>query len=58
MRKALSWTTVQGLDLDNSHLSRMSFAVKEDVSLDPVDVCLFGAYRVVLEAYDITYLIQ
>ena len=48
----------KSLDLNGSHLSWMSFAVEEGISLDPVDVCLFGAYRVVLEAYDITYLIQ
>jgi len=37
-------------DLLLAHLLGMAFAVEEDVAPDPIDVDLFGADRVVLEA--------
>ena len=37
-------------DLLLAHLLRMAFAVEEDVAPDPIEVDLFGADRVVLEA--------
>jgi len=48
----------EGLDLRDTHLSRVSFVVEQDVTLDPGDVGLFGANGIVLETYGLANLVQ
>ena len=42
----------------SAHFGRMTHAVEKDVALDPVDVGLLGADRVMLEADGVANLIQ
>ena len=46
------------VDLWDTHFSRVSFVVKEDVFANPLDVGLFGAVRVLFEANIIPKLVE
>ena len=48
----------EGLYLSGSHVFGMPFVVEKDVTLDPTDVGLFGANRIMLETNGITYTIE
>ena len=48
----------EGLDLRGAHLLGVALVVEEDEAFDPVDVGLFGADGVVLEADGLTNLIE
>ena len=43
------------LDLGGRHIFGVSLVVKQNVALDPSDVCFLGANRIVLAAYYITH---
>ena len=46
------------LNLFYAHFFGMAFIVKEDVTLDPVDVGFFGAKRIVFDAQNVADLFK
>jgi hypothetical protein len=45
----------KGLDLFFSHFTGMFFLMEEQITLNPVQICLFGAVGVVFEANGFTH---
>lgn len=56
--KGLDPSTGSGQRLGRAHVLGVTLVVKKDVAFDPVDVGLFGADGVVLEADDVAHLIK
>jgi hypothetical protein len=46
------------IDLDGAHFARMLFVVKQDVFSDPLDVGLFGARGILLNANLVSKLVE
>jgi hypothetical protein len=48
----------KGFDFRRAHLARMTLAVEENETSDPIDVGFFGADGVVLESDGVSYLVE
>ena len=48
----------KGFDFRRAHLARMTLAVEENETFDPIDVGFFGADGVVLESDGVSYLVE
>jgi len=48
----------KSFDFRDAHFLWMPFVMEQDIALDPVDIGLFGANRVVFDAYGLTNLVK
>ena len=46
------------MNFASTHFFRMAFIMKEDIFLDPINVCLFGVAGVMLDSHGVAHLVH